>query len=62
MQLLIHAVAVCVREALIDPTLESSSSKECGAHLDAKEELLLTFNTICLNVQSFGGFKTVAEK
>ena len=43
--------------------LVEKSSKECGAaHLDAKEELLLTFNTICLNVQSFWGFKTVAGK
>ena len=40
---------------LLDPSLEvaasylaEESSKECGAaHLDAKEELLLTFNTIC---------------
>ena len=41
--------------SLLDPSLEvaasylaEESSKECGAaHLDAKEELLLTFNTIC---------------
>ena len=43
--------------------LVEESSKECGAaHLDAKEELLLTFNTICLNVQSFGVLKVLQEK